>query len=188
MRSTTRSSRRFRERYGLTDAHLLKASSRGAASMQVVVVGDYVLDRYHFCDASGVAGEGPMMSLRSLQRKDLRRRRRRRSRCTWRGSARRRRWSRRWRTTSVAAGGTAAAGRRALTCRRSAAPADRRQAPLPRRPDEALQSRRGRRGAAGFAARGDAGRADPRGGRGRRGGHLRRLRLRRDHRPACSTA
>jgi rfaE bifunctional protein kinase chain/domain len=34
------------------------------------VVGDYVLDRYHFCDAAGVAGEGPMLSLKALQRKD----------------------------------------------------------------------------------------------------------------------
>jgi rfaE bifunctional protein kinase chain/domain/rfaE bifunctional protein nucleotidyltransferase chain/domain len=37
---------------------------------KVVVVGDYILDRYHFCDATGVAGEGPMMALRHLRRGD----------------------------------------------------------------------------------------------------------------------
>lgn len=57
---------RLRQRYGLTDAHLLGIARRWR-DMKVVVVGDYVLDRYHFCDASGVASEGPMMSLRSLQ-------------------------------------------------------------------------------------------------------------------------
>ena len=36
----------------------------------MVVVGDYILDRYHFCDATGVAGEGPMLSLRALQQRD----------------------------------------------------------------------------------------------------------------------
>ena len=61
---------RLRERYGLTDAHLgdLLLKFRGR---KVVVVGDYVLDRYHFCDASGVAGEGPMLSLRSLHGRDF---------------------------------------------------------------------------------------------------------------------
>ncbi len=34
---------------------------------KMVVVGDYIQDRYVFCDAAGVASEGPMMSLRSLQ-------------------------------------------------------------------------------------------------------------------------
>jgi rfaE bifunctional protein kinase chain/domain len=38
---------------------------------KVVVIGDYILDRYQFCDASGVAGEGPMLSLRSLQAQDF---------------------------------------------------------------------------------------------------------------------
>ena len=33
---------------------------------KVVVVGDYILDRYHVCEATGVASEGPMMALRSL--------------------------------------------------------------------------------------------------------------------------
>lgn len=34
--------------------------------LKVVVIGDYILDRYHFCEATGIAGESPMMSLRSL--------------------------------------------------------------------------------------------------------------------------
>ena len=37
---------------------------------KVVIVGDYILDRYHFCDAVGVAGEGPMMALRHIERGD----------------------------------------------------------------------------------------------------------------------
>jgi rfaE bifunctional protein kinase chain/domain len=38
---------------------------------RVLVIGDYILDRYHFCDASGIAGEGPMMALRALETKDF---------------------------------------------------------------------------------------------------------------------
>src|SRR5437764_50988 len=57
-------------------AHLQFAKSSGdvllqrARGMRVLVVGDYVLDRYHFCDATDVAGESPMLSLRSLQQRD----------------------------------------------------------------------------------------------------------------------
>jgi len=60
---------RFRDRYGLDDSavHRLLGS---AAGRKVVVVGDYMLDRYHFCLATGVAGEAPMMSLRTMQQKD----------------------------------------------------------------------------------------------------------------------
>lgn len=60
---------RFRDRYDLGDAaiHRLLAA---AAGRKVVVVGDYMLDRYHFCLATGVAGEAPMMSLRAMQQKD----------------------------------------------------------------------------------------------------------------------
>ena len=60
---------RFRERHGLSNANLhdLVRRFRG---MRVLVVGDYVLDRYHFCDATGVAGEGPMLSLRALREAD----------------------------------------------------------------------------------------------------------------------
>lgn len=61
---------RLRERYGLDDRHLagLLATGRGR---RVVVVGDYILDRYHFCDASGLAGDAPVLSLRSLRQQDF---------------------------------------------------------------------------------------------------------------------
>ena len=61
---------RLRQRYDLDDARLAGLLGRGRG-MRVVVVGDYILDRYHFCDATGVAGEGPMLSLRALQRRDF---------------------------------------------------------------------------------------------------------------------
>jgi rfaE bifunctional protein kinase chain/domain/rfaE bifunctional protein nucleotidyltransferase chain/domain len=60
---------RLRERHGLTDANLHGLLARGRGR-RVVVVGDYILDRYHFCDATGVAGEGPIMSLRTLDARD----------------------------------------------------------------------------------------------------------------------
>lgn len=60
---------RFRERYGLSDAYL-QGLLRQMREKRVVVVGDFVLDRYHFCDATGVAGEGPMMSLRARREQD----------------------------------------------------------------------------------------------------------------------
>src|SRR5207302_3658336 len=47
--------------------HALAQRFRG---QRVVVVGDYILDRYHFCEATGVAGESPMMSLRSVRSRD----------------------------------------------------------------------------------------------------------------------
>lgn len=60
---------RFRRKFDLESGslHQLIESFRG---QKVVVVGDYILDRYHFCDATGVAGEGPMMALRQLQSRD----------------------------------------------------------------------------------------------------------------------
>ena len=61
---------RFRARYGLTAAHLHDLLRRGR-DLPVVVVGDYVLDRYHFCDATGVAGDGPMLSLRALDEREF---------------------------------------------------------------------------------------------------------------------
>jgi rfaE bifunctional protein kinase chain/domain/rfaE bifunctional protein nucleotidyltransferase chain/domain len=60
---------RFRDRHGLSNARLCNLV-RQFENRRVLVVGDYVLDRYHFCDATGVAGEGPMLSLRSLQEQD----------------------------------------------------------------------------------------------------------------------
>ena len=60
---------RFRDRYALgeADLHRLLAAARGR---KVVVVGDYMVDRYHFCLATGVAGEAPMLSLRAMQGRD----------------------------------------------------------------------------------------------------------------------
>jgi len=57
---------RLRERYGLSvsNLHQTVAKFRG---QKVVVIGDSITDRYHFCDATGIAGEAPMMSLRLLQ-------------------------------------------------------------------------------------------------------------------------
>lgn len=61
--------RLLRGRHGLTSAHLHGLVSRFRGK-KVVVLGDYILDRYHFCDATGVAGESPMMSLRALGAQD----------------------------------------------------------------------------------------------------------------------
>ncbi len=61
---------RFRDRFGLTGAALQRTLAK-FSQMKVVVVGDYILDRYHFCDATGVAGEGPMMALRHLRQEDF---------------------------------------------------------------------------------------------------------------------
>jgi rfaE bifunctional protein kinase chain/domain/rfaE bifunctional protein nucleotidyltransferase chain/domain len=60
---------RFRERFDLGGEYLhrLIGSFR---QQKVVVIGDFILDRYHFCDATGVAGEGPMMALRNLENKE----------------------------------------------------------------------------------------------------------------------
>jgi rfaE bifunctional protein kinase chain/domain len=60
---------RLRDRCGLSTTHL-QSVMRRARGQRVVVVGDYILDRYHFCDATGVAGEGPMLSLRTMQDRD----------------------------------------------------------------------------------------------------------------------
>jgi rfaE bifunctional protein kinase chain/domain/rfaE bifunctional protein nucleotidyltransferase chain/domain len=61
---------RFRRKFDLGNAslHRLISSFRGK---KVAVVGDYILDRYHFCDATGIAGEGPMIALRQLQSRDF---------------------------------------------------------------------------------------------------------------------
>jgi rfaE bifunctional protein kinase chain/domain/rfaE bifunctional protein nucleotidyltransferase chain/domain len=60
---------RFRRKFDLAGGslHQLIEKFRG---QKVVVVGDYILDRYHFCDPVGIAGEGPMMALRQLQSSD----------------------------------------------------------------------------------------------------------------------
>ncbi|MGA3066107.1 MAG: PfkB family carbohydrate kinase [Tepidisphaeraceae bacterium] len=61
---------RFRDRFGLSGSAMQKLLGT-FSQLKVVVVGDYILDRYHFCDATGVAGEGPMMALRHLQQQDF---------------------------------------------------------------------------------------------------------------------
>ncbi len=61
--------RRFREDYDLTSQHLLGIVNR-FHGRRAVVIGDYILDRYHLCDATGVAAEAPMMSLRTLRSDD----------------------------------------------------------------------------------------------------------------------
>lgn len=60
---------RFRDRYALGAAPLQNLLHRGRGK-RVLVIGDYILDRYHFCDATGVAGESPMLSLRPIQQRD----------------------------------------------------------------------------------------------------------------------
>jgi rfaE bifunctional protein kinase chain/domain/rfaE bifunctional protein nucleotidyltransferase chain/domain len=61
--------RRFCSDNNLTAAALANVVHR-FRGQKVVVIGDYIVDRYHFCDATGVAGEAPMMALRSLDRRD----------------------------------------------------------------------------------------------------------------------
>lgn len=56
-------------RYDLT-AGTLAQTIRAFEGKRIAVVGDTLLDAYHFCDATGVASEGPMMSLKLLARKD----------------------------------------------------------------------------------------------------------------------
>jgi rfaE bifunctional protein kinase chain/domain/rfaE bifunctional protein nucleotidyltransferase chain/domain len=60
---------RFRRKFDLTSSslHGLLHKFRG---QRIVVIGDYILDRYHFCDATGIAGEGPMIALRQMQSRD----------------------------------------------------------------------------------------------------------------------
>jgi len=48
---------RLRDRYELSAIHLQNLLQR-ARGLKVLVVGDYILDRYHFCDANRVAGKG----------------------------------------------------------------------------------------------------------------------------------
>jgi rfaE bifunctional protein kinase chain/domain/rfaE bifunctional protein nucleotidyltransferase chain/domain len=62
--------KRFCHRHNLTARHLhqLVHDFRG---QRVVVIGDYILDSYHFCDATGVAGEGPMMALRAIDTRNF---------------------------------------------------------------------------------------------------------------------
>ncbi len=60
---------RFRDRYDVSPSNIVNLVQR-FRGQKVLVIGDYILDRYHFCDATGIASEGPMMTLRALQDKD----------------------------------------------------------------------------------------------------------------------
>ncbi len=62
--------RRFRDRHGLGSAALYHLVEE-FAGRRIAVIGDYILDRYHFCEATGVASEGPMMTLRSMRTRDF---------------------------------------------------------------------------------------------------------------------
>ncbi len=57
--------KRFRDEFALSSAEMSQLLLR-CRGKRMVVVGDYIQDRYHFCDASGIASEGPMMTLRPL--------------------------------------------------------------------------------------------------------------------------
>ncbi|HVT87479.1 MAG TPA: PfkB family carbohydrate kinase [Tepidisphaeraceae bacterium] len=61
--------RRFCHRYDLNGRTLQQLLYR-FRGQRVIVIGDYILDRYHFCDATGVAGEGPIMALRAMEEQD----------------------------------------------------------------------------------------------------------------------
>jgi rfaE bifunctional protein kinase chain/domain/rfaE bifunctional protein nucleotidyltransferase chain/domain len=61
--------RRFRQQYDLTPSGLFQMLHR-FNGRKMVVIGDYICDRYHRCDATGVASEGPMMALRLLRSDD----------------------------------------------------------------------------------------------------------------------
>src|SRR5439155_24572308 len=59
----------FCARYDLSGASVASLLKR-FEGLPVLVIGDYILDRYHFCDATGVAGEAPVMALRALESRD----------------------------------------------------------------------------------------------------------------------
>jgi rfaE bifunctional protein kinase chain/domain/rfaE bifunctional protein nucleotidyltransferase chain/domain len=61
--------RRLCTRYDLSASTTVNLVQR-FRGMKCVVIGDYILDRYHFCDTAGVAGEAPMMALRALEQRD----------------------------------------------------------------------------------------------------------------------
>ena len=58
--------RRFRQQHDLSPAALTNLLQR-CRGKRMVVVGDYVQDRYQFCDATGVAAEAPVMTLRPMR-------------------------------------------------------------------------------------------------------------------------
>ena len=61
--------RRYLAQYDLGGRNLLQLVNE-FTRQKIVVVGDYILDRYHFCEPASVASESPMMSLRQVRTED----------------------------------------------------------------------------------------------------------------------
>jgi rfaE bifunctional protein kinase chain/domain/rfaE bifunctional protein nucleotidyltransferase chain/domain len=61
--------RRFLDQYDLGGKSLFKLVNN-FRGQKILVVGDYILDRYHFCEPASVASESPMMSLRQIRTED----------------------------------------------------------------------------------------------------------------------
>lgn len=61
--------RRYVGQYELGGKNLLQLVN-AFRGQKVVVVGDYILDRYHFCEPAAVAAESPMLSLRQIRSED----------------------------------------------------------------------------------------------------------------------
>lgn len=61
--------RRYLRQYKLDGAALLSLANQ-FRGRRMVVVGDYILDRYHFCEPASVAAESPMMNLRQIRTED----------------------------------------------------------------------------------------------------------------------
>ncbi len=55
------------QRWGLDSAGLRRTVTGSFVGKRVAVVGDALLDRYVFCDATDVAGEAPILSLRPIE-------------------------------------------------------------------------------------------------------------------------
>jgi bifunctional ADP-heptose synthase (sugar kinase/adenylyltransferase) len=60
----------FAKRYNVRK-HVLLDIMDAVVDQPFVVVGDMVLDRYQYCDASNLADDGPMMSLMPLEKRDF---------------------------------------------------------------------------------------------------------------------
>lgn len=60
---------RYRQRHGLTSERLCELV-RGFAGRRVLVIGDYLLERDLLCDARGLAGDAPALSLRLLRQRE----------------------------------------------------------------------------------------------------------------------
>ncbi|HMO25012.1 MAG TPA: PfkB family carbohydrate kinase, partial [Tepidisphaeraceae bacterium] len=60
---------RFCRRHNMTPSRVQQITQQ-FRGQRVVVVGDYLLDRYHFCSARGIAGEAAMMNLQQQSQTD----------------------------------------------------------------------------------------------------------------------